>query len=286
MTLVNQVFGKLTVKGIIDAFACECSCSCGKTVRVATKSLLDGSVTKCHSHRTPAKKHWYKGKGYTTAQITEKFQVSRQTFMLRIHRGWSVAKAIETKVGKDTPNTTRRAEPLQTWEYPPGSGVQRTIHELAALADPSLGLTRPGIRGRLRTGWTVTEAITLPKQTPRPGRTSVYGRALTRGQQYEYPAGSGELYCLRQLAKLAKLSINAVKTRLSNGWDITRVVETPAFRAPRTAEVKLYEYRGQRYTIPALIKLSGINGSTLRNRLRNGWSVTDAVETPVLTPHK
>jgi hypothetical protein len=44
----------------------------------------------------------------------------------------------------------------------------------------------------------------------------------------------------------------------------------------------LYEYAGQQLSLNELEKLSGIKKNTIYQRMLNGWSVADAVETPVI----
>lgn len=53
-------------------------------------------------------------------------------------------------------------------------------------------------------------------------------------------------------------------------------------RKPRTGkgEPKRYEMKGQSLTIRELATLYGVNGETIRDRLRKGWSIEEAVLTP------
>lgn len=44
------------------------------------------------------------------------------------------------------------------------------------------------------------------------------------------------------------------------------------------------EYRGQYYTLSALAEKAGIKKSTLKERIKNGWDIEDAVNKPVRTP--
>ena len=41
---------------------------------------------------------------------------------------------------------------------------------------------------------------------------------------------------------------------------------------------KKYEYKGQEYTIPELSRMTGINASTIRSRLKAGWNIYKALE--------
>ena len=282
MSLVNRKFGHLTVVRTKDAFSCECACSCGRNVTVAIKSLLDESVDRCHKHRTAAKKYKYRRKEYTTAEISDRFGISRQTFMLRIHRGWSVKRAIETRVFT-APKPSPKPRIVQTWSY---QGREVSINDLWELSKTGLKLSRQAIRGRLLGGWTVDETLTTPLQQPKPGTVSKHGKAITRGKLYEYPVGSGTYYCMRQLAKLANVSINTVKNRILTGWDIGRIVNTPSYIGKRGPTVSTYIYRGQSYTASQLSKLSGINIATIRGRIRNQWDIESVVNIPVSIQNK
>lgn len=42
-----------------------------------------------------------------------------------------------------------------------------------------------------------------------------------------------------------------------------------------------YHYKNKDLTVKELVKLSGIGYDTMLNRLRHGWSVEDAVNTPL-----
>lgn len=44
---------------------------------------------------------------------------------------------------------------------------------------------------------------------------------------------------------------------------------------------RIIEYMGKRYTLTQLAEYAGLNKTTLKERLNNGWSVEDAVEKPV-----
>lgn len=44
---------------------------------------------------------------------------------------------------------------------------------------------------------------------------------------------------------------------------------------------KKYKYRNQELTVKELVALSGIGYDTMLNRLRQGWTIEDAVNTPL-----
>ena len=59
------------------------------------------------------------------------------------------------------------------------------------------------------------------------------------------------------------------------GLSVQAAIELPNRRA------KQLHYRGQDYNQQTLAEKAGIDVRTLRNRLKAGWSIVDAVELPV-----
>lgn len=53
-------------------------------------------------------------------------------------------------------------------------------------------------------------------------------------------------------------------------------------RKERQEYINMYEYEGQQMSLEELSQLSGIKKHTIYQRLLKGWSVVDAVETPVM----
>lgn len=45
--------------------------------------------------------------------------------------------------------------------------------------------------------------------------------------------------------------------------------------------MKKYHYKNKELTVKELVALSGINYDTMLNRLRQGWTVEDAIKTPL-----
>ena len=45
--------------------------------------------------------------------------------------------------------------------------------------------------------------------------------------------------------------------------------------------MRKYHYKNKDYTVKELVALSGIGYDTILNRLRHGWSVEDAIKTPL-----
>lgn len=44
---------------------------------------------------------------------------------------------------------------------------------------------------------------------------------------------------------------------------------------------KKYQYKNKEYTVKELVALSGIGYDTMLNRLRQGWKIDDAINTPL-----
>lgn len=47
-----------------------------------------------------------------------------------------------------------------------------------------------------------------------------------------------------------------------------------------------YEYRGKKYTMKELSKLSGLRYSVIQNRIANNWDIDDVVTKPLKKPRK
>ena len=117
---------------------------------------------------------------------------------------------------------------------------------------------------------------------------------------YDY---KGKVYSQTQMAQLAGLSIGGFRRRIRNGWDIDKIMTTPAYENGRQANldkklgvpslpkktekkeraikpVKFYEYNGKRYNLTEITEMTNISMSGVRRRIRNGWSMEDIIKTP------
>ena len=69
-----------------------------------------------------------------------------------------------------------------------------------------------------------------------------------------------------------------INHRLERGWDIERALKEPIKRA------KLYELNGEEYTLREWSEIIGMPWSTLRSKIRNGFSLEEVAEERGYTP--
>jgi len=133
------------------------------------------------------------------------------------------------------------------------------------------GILKSTLESRIHAGWSIERATNTP---------------VHKNKRYKY---RNKLYTKSQLADLAGLTSESLRARLKKGWTVKEAVEIPIQYNGR--KVKLYVYRGRELSIRQLIKLvkdRSITSDMLIYRLRNGWSVVDAVECKLneVNPHK
>lgn len=91
---------------------------------------------------------------------------------------------------------------------------------------------------------------------------------------------NGRSLILSDWATETRVSYELLKRRvLTAGWSITRAIETPV-NAPRRNSHFL-EFQGERLPLSDMARKYGIIPQSLMTRLRKGWSLEDALLTPI-----
>jgi hypothetical protein len=90
----------------------------------------------------------------------------------------------------------------------------------------------------------------------------------------------GKTMCLVDWASLLGVRRQLIKSRLDSGWCVSDAL-TIQPGGTRTARPGVVEYNGRIYTRASLAKEYGLPPPTLSYRLRSGWSIEDALNTPV-----
>lgn len=88
----------------------------------------------------------------------------------------------------------------------------------------------------------------------------------------------GETRTLKEWAKLAEISAEALYNRLQAGWEIDEAIRIPEGGLPD----QTYKYAGCVYSINDIAGKFNISYSSLRRRLREGRNIADAVSAAVL----
>ena len=97
----------------------------------------------------------------------------------------------------------------------------------------------------------------------------------------------GKTQTLAQWAELIGIRPTSLSMRLKNGWPLEKALEIPGNYfskreiANNRKSNKFLEHNGKRMSVADWGRFIGINGSTILNRIENGWSIERALETPV-----
>lgn len=175
------------------------------------------------------------------------------------NHGWDLEKALlQPKMVKN-----------QLFFY---NGSYYTAKELAELSDTD-GITAAVIHNRIcKHGWDVHRAITQPTNVKR----QPHGIGTCR---FEYNGKFYNSYELCQLSDIEDLTPLDITTRINkHGWSVER-----AITQPKKKMNLLFSYHGKMYNSHELAEISNVEGLTyhdITDRIRNGWSVEKAVETP------
>lgn len=206
----------------------------------------------------------YDGVTYTPEELAENSAVDGLTshdITTRIrHHGWSVEKAI----------TKPKMKKNQTFFF---NGKYYTAEELKSLS-PIPNITSSIIRNRInKHGWDVERAITQPtneKKQPHGCGTCLF----------EYMGKIYNSYELCQMSSIEGLTPLDITTRINkHGWSVER-----AITQPKKKRGQRFSYKGKMYTTTELADLSDVEGMTchhIMDRIRSGWPVEKAVETPI-----
>lgn len=145
------------------------------------------------------------------------------------------------------------------------------VWSLADLAD-AYGITHETLRHRIKRGWPIERALSAPL---RPTDTAVTVRRGTRLLTFQ-----GEERSISEWARIKKLHLRTLLTRIDTGWTIARALEEPVTLDVRPQQVGPYS------SIREAAAAVGLKEATLRLRLRTGWDPEKALSTPLLPRKK
>ena len=183
----------------------------------------------------------------------------------RLTRGWDLDRALsQKKIAKNT-----------LYEY---RGKMYTTAELAKLS-PLKEMTASALDTRLNHyGWDVERAMTQPFGT----KLQPHGLG---DRIYEYQGKMYNSYELCQISSVPGITISDISTRINHhGWSVER-----AITQPKKSHNTLYEYNGGMYTTTELLQFAAddkIANHDITDRLKNGWTVWEAVNIPKGTNRK
>ena len=102
----------------------------------------------------------------------------------------------------------------------------------------------------------------------------IYRTSISEESPIYYPYGN--LTALKEFSEKVNLPLIIAKYRYAQNWD-------PEWILSSDFDNRYYEYKGHKYNMTELSLLSGMQNSTIHERiLKHKWSVQEAVETPIL----
>lgn len=153
------------------------------------------------------------------------------------------------------------------------------------------------ITQRLERGWPVERAITTPMIVAPgqilcgyhiPGLPPLAKTKRTQSSQHHTTVQgkrivhNGQSLTIRQWSDLLGISYSTIAGRLRLGLPVEKVlaISLRPVRAEKVTTKHLLEHDGMRLTVCGWAKHIGIANSTLYRRLKNGWSLSDALSLP------
>jgi len=110
-----------------------------------------------------------------------------------------------------------------------------------------------------------------PKEQARNRRNSIY---------IEY---NGENLMIAEWAEKVNIKEMTIRSRFSKGWDAEKILTTPTNDLSiRSRPSVMIEYKNEIIALSDLARKFNIKYYTLRRRLKNGWDLEKALNTPIV----
>lgn len=187
-----------------------------KTTQSPTYTSYCAMIGRCHNPRNSK----FKSYGAKGILVCERWRSSFQNFLsdMGVRPPGTTLDRIDGKLGYN-PENCRWATP-KVQQSNISTNVLITFNgktqHVSAWAE-QIGLSATNLAWRLRNGWTVHDALTIP---PRLGnRTRTTGQVLI-----EY---NGRTQCLSRWAEEYNMSISLLRLRLNKGMSIEQALTTP-----------------------------------------------------------
>lgn len=225
--------------------------------------------------------------------LANTFKISPHKVRYRLKNGWSLAQAVEKDDAPINANSPKgQAKSLKNISDLAPFIVDGIVFPTAKALAQHYGANVAKITGRLRNGWSPDEAVGLAKMvhTHKNTKPDVIKPAtnpeMVAGKQYR---------SIFEVAKVFDVNVNIINKRLLNGWTIEQAVglenqpEAPLIDTVPAKQVSIaslapFEIDGMVFeTAKTLASHYKLDSAKITGRLRNGWSVSQAVE---LESHK
>jgi hypothetical protein len=161
-------------------------------------------------------------------------------------------------------------------------GVTRNLIDWAHLA----GLSTTAISLRIKNGWDLHDAISVPSGQPNP-------KPVHRGpgrRRVMWLTIDGETKIVSEWAALSGTHAGTISTRIRNGWDAKRAVFEPLVDrreiANKRRSNRIVTISGEGRSVADWARHTGVPASTIYARLHAGWAPERAVFAPVTDPQE
>lgn len=138
------------------------------------------------------------------------------------------------------------------------------------------GISRPTYISRVNAGWTVEEALTVPilkEGGNYKPNNSLVGIEDHLGNKFNNKV---------QMAKHWGISSAQLYNRLSSGMSLAEALTKPTTSRGKYKKREVVDHKGNSYcSIAQMARSYGLASITLHERLKRGWSVEEALTTPV-----
>jgi hypothetical protein len=192
---------------------------------------------------------------------------------------------------KDQPTVRREKRTARTFAY---NGEALTVRQWAE----RFGLPRKFIHCRLQLGWTVGEALTVPKggqgvkQRKQPKPAKPKPRKAQPGAWLHVPLTyRGKTQTLLEWAKKKGIKAFVLHERVKWGWPVKKIMTTPVDPAwvmpaeePKPSpKARRLTHQGETLALKQWAERIGIGYLTIKGRVARGWPVERILEAPLRT---
>jgi len=89
----------------------------------------------------------------------------------------------------------------------------------------------------------------------------------------------GKCLTMLELQSVSDFTQSTIISRIKKGWSVEDAVDKPS--STFNGVTKYYSYNGQILTMLELVSITGVSNTTINNRLNHGWTINEAIETPL-----
>lgn len=140
------------------------------------------------------------------------------------------------------------------------------------------GISRPTYISRLKSGWTMEEALTVP--ILKEGGNYKPNNSLVGVEDHLGNKFNNKV----QMAKHWGISSAQLYNRLSSGMSLAEALTKPTTARGKYKKREVVDHKGNSYrSVAQMARSYGITSITLHERLKRGWSVEESLTTPVDT---